>query len=177
MQEDFLHFIAGHAVVQRATDVQFELGRAVHRRQHGQVQEAAGFAVQPVARPHRAPGVFGDKLLPIFGERIGLGDGLIDILGAQYFAADFQARFEAVIGVQRHGLMGYKVLTRRQAYRAASWASSSLQDGAHTACALPKTFLVPMSERARCLPHMKQDMVAPPKEAAAANGEPDTLDL
>ena len=42
---------------------------------------------------------------------------------------------------------------------------------------LPSTFLVVMSERARCLPHKKHDMVAPPKDAAAMNGEPDTLDL
>ncbi len=56
-------------------------------------------------------------------------------------------------------------------------SSSALQEGEHTACALPSTFRVPISERARCLPHMKQDMVAPPNDAAAAKGEPDTLDL
>jgi hypothetical protein len=56
-------------------------------------------------------------------------------------------------------------------------SSSALQDGAQTACALPSTLRVPMSERALCLPHKKQDMVAPPNDAAAAKGEPETLDL
>ena len=56
-------------------------------------------------------------------------------------------------------------------------SSSALHEGAHTVCDLPATLRVPMSERARCLPHMKHDMVAPPKDAAAANGEPEALDL
>jgi hypothetical protein len=64
---------------------------------------------------------------------------------------------------------------QRGAVAAAS--SRALQEGAHTAWDLPSTFLVVMSERARCLPHKKHDMVAPPKDAAAMNGEPDTLDL
>lgn len=58
-----------------------------------------------------------------------------------------------------------------------SCSSSSLHDGAHTAWALPNTFLVPIMERGRCLPHMKHDMVALPKEVVATKGEPDTLDL
>lgn len=56
-------------------------------------------------------------------------------------------------------------------------ASSSLHDGAQTACDLPSTLRVVIWERGRCLPHKKHDMVAPPKDAAAMNGEPDTLDL
>lgn len=56
-------------------------------------------------------------------------------------------------------------------------SSSALHEGAQTVCDLPATLRVPMSERARCLPHMKHDMVAPPKDAAAANGEPEALDL
>lgn len=58
-----------------------------------------------------------------------------------------------------------------------SCSSSSLHDGAHTAWAFPNTFLVPIMERGRCLPHMKHDMVALPKEVVATKGEPDTLDL
>lgn len=56
-------------------------------------------------------------------------------------------------------------------------SSSALQEGAQTVCDFPATLRVPISERARCFPHMKHDMVAPPKDAAAANGEPDALDL
>lgn len=60
---------------------------------------------------------------------------------------------------------------------AASISSNSLHEGAQTAWDLPNTFLVVINERARCLPQRKQDMVAPPKEAAAIKGDPDTLDL
>jgi hypothetical protein len=56
-------------------------------------------------------------------------------------------------------------------------SSSALQDGAHTAWALPSTLRVPIIERGRCLPHMKHDMVALPKEVVATKGEPETLDL
>lgn len=56
-------------------------------------------------------------------------------------------------------------------------SSSALHDGAQTAWDLPSTFFVPIKERARCLPHKKQDIVAAPNEVVAANGEPDTLDL
>lgn len=62
-------------------------------------------------------------------------------------------------------------------YFLVSCSSSSLQDGAHTAWALPSTFLVPIIERGRCLPHMKHDMVALPKDVVATKGEPETLDL
>ena len=55
--------------------------------------------------------------------------------------------------------------------------SSSLQDGAQTAWALPSTLRVPIMERGRCLPHIKHDMVALPKEVVATKGEPETLDL
>ena len=34
-------------------------------------------------------------------------------------------------------------------------SSSALQDGEQTACALPSTLRVPISERARCLPSCK----------------------
>ena len=46
-------------------------------------------------------------------------------------------------------------------------SSSALQEGAHTACDLPRIFLETICERARCLPHMKQDMVAAPNDVAA----------
>ena len=60
---------------------------------------------------------------------------------------------------------------------AASISSMALQLGAHTACALPSTLRVFISERVRCLPHRKQDMVALPSDAPALKGEPEGLDL
>ncbi len=56
-------------------------------------------------------------------------------------------------------------------------ASSSLHEGAQTACALPSTFLVPIIDLGLCLPHRKHDMVALPKDVVATKGEPETLDL
>ena len=56
-------------------------------------------------------------------------------------------------------------------------SSSALQVGEQTAWDLPNTLRVVINERARCLPHKKHDMVAPPNDAAAMNGEPDTFDL
>jgi hypothetical protein len=56
-------------------------------------------------------------------------------------------------------------------------SSKPLHDGAQTAWALPSTLRVPIIERGRCLPHMKHDMVALPKEVVATKGEPETLDL
>ena len=56
-------------------------------------------------------------------------------------------------------------------------SSKALQLGEHTAWDLPKIFLETIWDRARCLPHKKHDMVAAPKDVAAVNGEPETLDL
>jgi hypothetical protein len=58
-----------------------------------------------------------------------------------------------------------------------SVSSSALHEGEQTACDLPNTLRVPIKERARCLPHIKQDMVAAPNDVVAAKGEPETLDL
>ena len=67
--------------------------------------------------------------------------------------------------------------TNQPAVFSSKASSSALHDGEHTAWDFPSTLRVPISERARCLPHMKHDMVAAPNEVVAANGEPDTLDL
>ena len=56
-------------------------------------------------------------------------------------------------------------------------SSSALQDGAQTACDFPRIFFETIWDLALCLPHKKHDMVAAPKDVAAVNGDPDTLDL
>jgi hypothetical protein len=56
-------------------------------------------------------------------------------------------------------------------------SSIALQEGEQTTCDVPSNLRVVISERVRCLPHRKQDIVAPPNEDATANGEPDALDL
>ena len=54
---------------------------------------------------------------------------------------------------------------------------SAVQEGEHTTWFLPSNLRDFSIERARCLPHKKQDMVAAPNELAAANGDPGVLDL
>ena len=56
-------------------------------------------------------------------------------------------------------------------------SSSALQEGAHTVCDLPSTRRDRNWARGRCLPHKKQDIVAPLKEPEAWKGEPGALDL
>lgn len=65
---------------------------------------------------------------------------------------------------------------RAEPYLAAICASNSLQDGEHTGCDLPKSFLDLSIARGRCLPQRKQDIVAAPKEEVAAKGEPGALE-
>ena len=55
--------------------------------------------------------------------------------------------------------------------------SGDLHDGEQTACDFPSILRVTIRERARWLPHRKQDMVGARKEVAAMKGEPSTLDL
>lgn len=90
-----------------------ELGHAVQRDQHPQVQEAALFAVEARAVPDGAPGVRGDEVLEGAGEGgvVG-GEGVVDVGIAQDGAAGLEAlivevggggvAFVIVIGVERH---------------------------------------------------------------------------
>lgn len=55
-------------------------------------------------------------------------------------------------------------------------ASSSLQDGEHTACALPSSLRDFSWARGRCLPQRKHDIVAAPKAPVAEKGEPATFE-
>jgi len=54
--------------------------------------------------------------------------------------------------------------------------SSSLQDGEHTACALPSSLRDFSWARGRCLPQRKHDIVAAPKAPVAEKGEPATFE-
>ena len=49
--------------------------------------------------------------------------------------------------------------------------------GEQTACDLPISLRVTISERGLCLPHRKQDMVELPEKGGAEKGDPPTLDL
>ena len=53
---------------------------------------------------------------------------------------------------------------------------AAVQEGAHTVCDFPMSFLVVMLVLGRCLPHKKHDIVDVPKDATSLKGEPFTLD-
>src|SRR6185312_9193020 len=59
LQEDLLDLLLGEAVVQRAVDMQLELGAAVERRQHGEVQHRAALFGEARSRPGIAPAILG----------------------------------------------------------------------------------------------------------------------
>ena len=67
--------------------------RAVERRHHGEVDDAAGRARELLARPDLSPAVLGDELLQRAGEVVGGREGTIDILVADHRAADLEAGF------------------------------------------------------------------------------------
>ena len=123
---------------------------------------------------------FAVKVQKIRAFRQGFATFTFDVLANVMFAGVKQAVAIFAFDAQRVGFFqtGLKL---RQVLAPAAWAtrmaSSSLHEGAHTACDLPSTLRVPINERARCLPHMKHDMVAAPNEVVAANGDPETLDL
>jgi hypothetical protein len=64
-----LYFGCGGAVDECPAHVGGKLVWPVERRQHRQIEQAPGLALEPVAAPDNAPAVLGDKLLDRPGER------------------------------------------------------------------------------------------------------------
>ena len=67
----------------------------------------------------RAPGVFGDELLQIFGEFVNLRQRFVDVCGTQHLTANFQARQKVSIFVHYtqdsvFGELGVALFTRRR---------------------------------------------------------------
>src|SRR6202040_1638936 len=55
--------VLGHAVPERALDMQLQFVRAIEDADHGDVEHAAGLAREAVAAPGGAPAIFSDELL------------------------------------------------------------------------------------------------------------------
>src|SRR5262249_45862724 len=91
LQEDLLDLLLGEAVVQRTVDVQLELGRAVERGQHGEVQHRARLLRQAGTRPDIAPAVFRGDVLERHHEVVGARHGVVDIVGAEHGFAHLHA--------------------------------------------------------------------------------------
>jgi hypothetical protein len=143
-------------------------GQGVHRRDQAGEMQFCG---------RRLVGAeFAVKVPKINASRQSAGALAFNVFSDVVFGRVQQPVAVFAFNIQRVGLFhGLSAAAAAAAFSRAS--SSALHDGAHTAWDLPRTLRVPISERARCLPHIKHDMVAAPKDVVAANGEPDTLDL
>src|SRR6516162_10406484 len=97
LHEHLANFFLGHAVAQRAADMQLELVFAVERRQHGEVEHAAGLVRQSVTAPYRAPAIFGQELLERLDKRVARAQRLVDILLAKHRGTDRRAGFEGFL--------------------------------------------------------------------------------
>src|SRR5690349_19495607 len=95
----------------------------------------------------------------------------------------FGSRFSsaAISGRTFSAVMHLRPAAQRQARKIQdepdSASSSALHEGAQIVCDFPRNCRVRIWERTRCLPHRKQDMVAPLNDADALNGEPEALAL
>ena len=107
VDEHFLDFVDRHPVVDRPAHVQLDLRRAIERRQHRQVQQAAGLAIEPGTGPRVSPAPLGRDALKRHREIVGRAQRLVDVLGAQDLAAQRQAAIEQLgdrfVSVVAHG--------------------------------------------------------------------------
>src|SRR5208282_631187 len=67
LQENFRNLLRRHAVVQRTANVHLELMPSGQRRQHADVEYAAGLARQTLAQPHISPALRLRELDEILG--------------------------------------------------------------------------------------------------------------
>src|ERR1700682_5549114 len=63
VNEHFLDLVDSHSIVEGTAHVQLDLGRAIERGQHRQIDEAPCLAVEPWARPRVSPAPFGRQAL------------------------------------------------------------------------------------------------------------------
>src|SRR3954463_8146773 len=91
LQQHLLDLLLRGAVVDRPADVRAELGRAVQRGEHGEVDEAAGLALEARAVPDRAPAELRDELLHRLAELGAALQRAIDVGVAEDRPADRHA--------------------------------------------------------------------------------------
>ena len=91
VQQNFGDLVRGDAVVERAAHMHFELMPARQRRQHADIEHAAGLVAETVAQPSVAPALGLGEFDEMLGERISLLLAGIDIGGAEHLAADLGA--------------------------------------------------------------------------------------
>src|ERR1700687_4235789 len=94
VNEHFLDLVDGHPVVERTAHVQLDLGRAIERGQHRQIDEAPCLAVEPWARPRVSPAPFGRQALKSHREIVGGLQRFVDVVRAENLAAQCESAFE-----------------------------------------------------------------------------------
>ena len=94
VQQHFLDLIHGHAIGQRAFDMELDLVRRLQRCQHGEIEHAAGLSIEARPGPGITPAPLGGDLLEGHHEVVGLGDAAVDVVLAQNVATDGQTLFE-----------------------------------------------------------------------------------
>src|SRR6266566_6292725 len=94
LEQNFLDFVLGQPVLQRALDVQLQFMGPVERAQHCQIDDRAGAAVEPRPCPQGAPAKLGRPLRHCSCELIGPGDRLVDVVLAKHLLAHLEAFFE-----------------------------------------------------------------------------------
>src|SRR5919202_2670231 len=98
LQQHLLDLLRRAPVVECAAHVGAELGWLAERREHREVDEAAGPAVEPVAPPDGAPAELGDEVLHGLAELCAAGERAIDVLAPEDLAPDLEPAFvEAVV--------------------------------------------------------------------------------
>src|SRR5262245_3931619 len=79
-------FVRRKAVPKGTTEMGFELMHPAEAGDHTEIEDAAIARLERIVPPHRTPAIGGKQFLELAIEIVGVGDGAIDILIAQYLA-------------------------------------------------------------------------------------------
>src|ERR1700722_8309845 len=125
LQQHLANLLAGHTVVERRLDVQFQLMRAIQRADHRDVDETAIAQCEPGPRPHMTPAVLGREFLHRHAEFVGARHRAFHILGAQYLLAQLHPLVEFIL---THGYSSLPPI--RQPAQFSTTFTSSVQSAA-----------------------------------------------
>src|SRR5258708_557975 len=87
LKQYLLDLVLGEPVLQGALDVQLQFVGTTQCAKHGQIDDAAGAAVESRPGPQRAPAEFGRPFRHRPREFVGACNGFVDVILAEYFLA------------------------------------------------------------------------------------------
>src|SRR5260370_12093150 len=79
VRDDRLQFILRQTVAKRAAEMQLPFMHPVERRDHRDIDDAAGARVERLVAPARTPAIFSNELLKFLRECARLPQGFIDL--------------------------------------------------------------------------------------------------